>query len=160
MGKMIRSTPPPHSSHGGHSHSGTAPRHQSSSGSGGSYHGGNNYDGDGRSSHSSQSHQNSGGSVHHSGGYHQGGSQHQAYQGSQGRGSASGPYYNRSQGSSSNYAANKVSQQSDLRLANGEERKTNRDSSYESKAGHPHSSMGSHGPKDQRKAYAGTSREN
>lgn len=156
MGKMMRSTPPPHSSHGGHSHTGMAPRHQSSSGSSGSYHGGNSYDGEGRGGHSSQSHPNSG-PVHHPGGYHQG-SQHQSYQGSQGRGSASGPYYNRSQGPPSNYNTSKASQQSDSRLANGEERKTIRDSSYESKAGHQHSS-GPHGPKDQRKTYAGMYRQ-
>lgn len=172
MGKMVRSTPPPHGAHGGHAHSNLAPRHQSVGGGGGggsgsgsgSYHGGNNYDGDGRTS---QSHPNNSGSVHHAGGsYHQGGPQHQPFQGSsQGRGSSSGPYYGRSQGPPGGYNNNKNSaQQSDSRVANGDERKVIRDSAYDSKSGHapshshvPVSSLPQrdHGPKEQRKTYAG-----
>lgn len=176
MGKMVRSTPPPHGAHGGHAHSNLAPRHQSVGGGGGggsgsgsgSYHGGNNYDGDGRTS---QSHPNNSGSVHHAGGsYHQGGPQHQPFQGSsQGRGSSSGPYYGRSQGPPGGYNNNKNSaQQSDSRVANGDERKVIRDSAYDSKSGHapshshvPVSSLPQrdHGPKEQRKTYAGKTRD-
>lgn len=172
MGKMMRSTPPPHGAHGGHAHPNLAPRHQSvgggGGGGGGSYHGGNNYDGDGRGvGHTSQSHPNNSGPVHHGGGsYHQGGPQHQPFQGSsQGRGSSSGPYYGRSQGPPGGYNNNKNSaQQSDSRVANGDERKVNRDSAYDSKSGHapshshaPISSLPQrdHGPKEQRKNYAG-----
>ena len=169
---MMRSTPPPHGAHGGHAHPNLAPRHQSvgggGGGGGGSYHGGNNYDGDGRGvGHTSQSHSNNSGPVHHGGGsYHQGGPQHQPFQGSsQGRGSSSGPYYGRSQGPPGGYNNNKNSaQQSDSRVANGDERKVNRDSAYDSKSGHApshsHSPISSlpqrdHGPKEQRKNYAG-----
>lgn len=164
MGKMMRSTPPPHGSHGGHPHSNMAPRHQSVGGGSGSYHGGNNYDGGEGRVHNP--HQGPG--VHHGGGYHQG-PQHQPFQGpSQGRGSSAGPYYSRSQGPPGGYNSNKTTsaQQSESRLANGEERKVNRDS-YDTKNSHgpPHSHgpMGSlpqreHGPKDQRKNYAGNAR--
>ena len=66
MGKMVRSTPPPHGGHGSH----VAPRHQSvggGGGGGGSYHGGTgNYDGDGRGAHSTHP---SAGPAHHN--YHQ-----------------------------------------------------------------------------------------
>lgn len=168
MNKMMRSTPPPHGSHGGHSN--LPPRHQSvaggGGGGGGSYHGGNNYDGDGRSVHTSQSHSNNSGPVHHGGGYHQGGPQHQPFQGSsQGRGSSTGSFYSRSQGPPGGYNNNKTSaQQSDSRLANGDERKVNRDSTYDPKsshaASHSHAPISSlpqrdHGPKEQRKNYAG-----
>ena len=162
MGKMMRSTPPPHGSHGGHSN--LPPRHQSvAGGGGGSYHG-NMYESDGRPVHTSQSHSNNSGPVHHGGSYHQGGPQHQPFQGSsQGRGS--GPYFGRSQGPPGGYNNNKTSaQQSDSRLANGDERKVNRDSAYDPKnshgpSSHSHAPMSSlpqrdHGPKEQRKSYA------
>ena len=163
MGKMMRSTPPPHGSHGGHPHSNMAPRHQSVGGGSGSYHG-NNYEGEGRGHNPHK-----GPGVHH-GGYHQG--SHQPFQGpSQGRGSSAGPYYNRTQGQGppGGYNSNKTTsaQQSDSRLANGEERKVNRDS-YDTKnshgPSHSHGPLGSlqqrdhGGPKDQRKNYAGNSK--
>ena len=167
MGKMVRSTPPPHGSHGSHTH--VAPRHQSvgGGGGGGSYHGAN-YDGDGRGVHSA--HPNAG-AAHHS--YHQGGA-HQPFQPSQGRGgSSSGPYgYGghggqgraQGQGGSSAYNNKIAAQQSESRL-NGDERgKVNRESPYESKGSHQPSShqhtplvnptQREH-PKEQRKGYAG-----
>jgi len=162
MGKMVRSTPPPHGGHGSH----VAPRHQSvgGGGGGGSYHGGTgNYDGDGRGAHST--HPNAGPSHHN---YHQSGT-HQPFQSSQGRGPSSGGPYGyghgqaRAQGSSA-YNNKMSAQQSESRL-NGDERKMNRDSPYESKGNHPsshqHSSINvnptqrEHAPKEQRKAYSG-----
>jgi len=166
MGKMVRSTPPPHGGHGSH----VAPRHQSvgGGGGGGSYHGGTgNYDGDGRGVHSAHP---AAGSAHH--GYHQSGA-HQPFQSSQGRGPSSGGPYGyghgqaRAQGSSA-YNNKMSAQQSESRL-NGDERKMNRESPYESKGNHPSShqhtpinanaTQREHAPKEQRKSYSAKNRD-
>ena len=179
MGKMMRSTPPPHGAHGPHAHSNLAPRHQpvgggkslsllvlftvpldrhvrfftgggGGGGGGGAYHGGNNYEGG-----------NGGPGVHHGGGY-----QPQRFQGTTQRGGGASPYYNRTQGGPPggyNSSRNNSGPMSDNpRLANGDDqqRKVTRESSYDSSNKTGHAGMSSlqqrdHGHKDQRKGYAG-----